>query len=187
MDNYFSKQSFSFWYFWHFLAFFQKKLNISLLNLFGIELSFTIISVFQFYFYFDIQSQNWCCFRETVPVLLSKRAAAAAVKKTSLAEEKVEIFLFGFWSNLWYSSTANPLTVFLWLSPKEISKLQFFSNFFWIWKSCVENGKFLLVLHRLLVFTAPVFGILFRTQSYVVKNHFSSNYGLQLRVLSSCN
>ena len=79
MDNYFRKHSFSFWYFWHFLAFFQKKLNISFQNLFGIELSFTIISVFPFHFYFNIQSQNWCCIRETVLVLLSKRAAAAAV------------------------------------------------------------------------------------------------------------
>ena len=61
MDNYFRKQRFRFWHFWHFLAFlafFQKKVNISLLNLFGIELSFTIISAFQFYFYFNNQNQN---------------------------------------------------------------------------------------------------------------------------------
>ena len=46
------------------------KVNISFLNLFGIVLSFSIISDFQFHFYCNNQIQNWCCIRETVVLLL---------------------------------------------------------------------------------------------------------------------
>ena len=61
------------------------------------------------------------------------------------------------------------------------------SNF--VWRRRAIGSELLLLgsLHRLLVSTSPVFEILFRTLSYVVKTLYNFNFGLQLHLMSSCN